>query len=171
MDKKIRPITTSELLQFFPEVELPVIFSDETLMVFNQENKPLPNQIVHTVIAEWEGILDEYTEYIPCCLVHSTDEYHSIVYWKGGLLKYEFVLVTIDVKSHTPKLISRKVIASTISENNLIKKSVASIDVDMIVHIMAGVNDANATDYSADQSKAFTMEIQSTGDIMFSFVD
>lgn len=170
MQNKIKPITTSELLDFFPEVELPIVFSDETLAIFNKENRPLPNLIIQTVFEDFEGPLDEFTEYIPCATVNITDEYVAIVYWKGGLLKYEFILVTIDAKAKTPTLISRKVIASTMADDKTIKKSVSSIDADMIIHIIAGQNEVN-NEYTADISKTFSMEIQSTGDIMFSFVD
>ena len=170
MQDKTKPVSVSELLQFFPDVELPVVFTDETLNVFSQENPPIPNTIIQTVIAEWEGELDEFTEVIPCVLVDSNEDYHAIAYWKGGLLKYEYILVTIDAREETPTLISRKVIGSTITENEIIKKSVASIDPDMIIHIIAGAGSAKG-EYSADQSQAFTMEIQTTGDILFSFGD
>ena len=170
MQDKTKPVTVSELLQFFPEVDLPVVFTDETLNVFSNENPPIPNTIIQTVIAEWEGELDEYTEIVPCVLVDSNEDYHAIVYWKGGLLQYEFILLTIDARAETPTMISRKVIGSTITENEIIKKSVASIDPDFIIHIIAGAGSAYG-EYSADQSQAFTMEIQTTGDILFSFGD
>lgn len=170
MQNKTKPVATSELLQFFPEVELPVVFTDETLNVFSKENSPIPNTIIQTIISEWEGTLDDYTEIVPCVLVDSNEDYHAVVYWKGGLLKYEFILVTLDAKAESPTLISRKVIGSTITEKGLIKKSVASIDPDLIIHIIAGAGTAEGT-YSADQSQAFTMEIQTTGDILFSFGD
>ena len=86
MQDKTKPVTVSELLQFFPEVELPVVFTDETLNVFSNENPPIPNTILQTVITEWEGELDEFTEVVPCVLVDSNEDYHAIVYWKGGLL-------------------------------------------------------------------------------------
>lgn len=170
MTKKTKPVSTEELLSHFPEVDLPIVFSDETLNVFSKENPPLPNHIVQTLFADWEGPFDEFTEVVPCAQVDSNDDYHAIVYWMGGLMKYEFILLTIDAKAATPTLISRKAIASTITEGEAIKKSVASIDSDMIIHIIAGANMVNE-DYNADQSQAFTMEIQSTGDIMFSFVE
>ncbi len=170
MQDKTKPVTVSELLQFFPEVELPVVFTDETLNVFSQENPPIPNTIIQTVIAQWEGELDEFTEIIPCVLVDSNEDYHAIVYWKGGLLKYEFILLTINAREETPTMISRKIIGSTVTENEIIKKSVASIDPDMIIHIIAGAGSSQG-EYSADQSQAFTMEIQTTGDILFSFGD
>jgi len=170
MSESTAAITTSELLAFFPEVDLPIIFSEETVQVFSQENNPLPNAMIQTLFVEWEGELDEFTEYIPCALIDSNEDYHAMVYWKGGLLKYEFVLVTIDTRSEVAKLISRKVISSTVTEGQFIKKSVASIDSDFIIHVMAGANTIDG-DYNANQSQAFTMEIQTTGDIMFSFVD
>ena len=170
MQDKTKPVTVIEFLQFFPEVDLPVVFTDETLNVFSNENPPIPNTILQTVITEWEGELDEYTEVVPCVLVDSNEDFHAFVYWKGGLLKYEFILLTIDAREETPKLISRKVIGSTVTENEMIKKSVASIDPDMIIHIIAGAGSSQG-DYSADQSQAFTMEIQTTGDILFSFGD
>ena len=168
MQNETKPISVSDLLQFFPEVELPVVFTDETLNVFSNENPPLPNAIIHTIMAQWEGELDDYTEIVPCVKVDSNEDYHAFVYWKGGLLKYEFILVTIDAKTESPTLISRKVIGSTVTEGELIKKSVASIDPDLIIHIIAGAGAAHGA-YSADQSQAFTMEIQTTGDILFSF--
>lgn len=170
MQDKTKPIAVSDLLQFFPAVELPVVFTDETLNVFSQENPPIPNAIIQTVIEDWEGELDEFTEIVPCVLVDSNEDYHAMVYWKGGLLKYEYILVTIDAKQDTPTLISRKIIGSTVTENEIIKKSVASIDPDFIIHIIAGAGSAHG-EYSADQSQAFTMEIQTTGDILFSFGD
>jgi len=170
MQDNTKPVTVSELLQFFPEVDLPVVFTDETLNIFSCENPPIPNTILQTVISEWEGELDEYTEIVPCVLVDSNEDYHALVYWKGGLLKYEFILLTIDARAETPTMISRKVIGSTVTENEIIKKSFASIDPDMIIHIIAGAGSAEG-EYSADQSQAFTMEIQTTGDILFSFGD
>lgn len=170
MTAKTKPISTEEVLSHFPEVELPVIFSDETLNVFSVENAPIPNRIVQTLFAEWEGGFDEFTEVVPCARIESTDDYHAIVYWVGGLMKYEFVLLTLEAKSEMPNVISRKPIASTIQEGDTIKKSVAHIDSDMIIHIIAGANMVDE-EYNADQSQAFTMEIQQTGDIMFSFAD
>ena len=170
MQESTAAITTSEVLQFFPEVELPVLFSEETIQVFSKENPPFPNAMVQTLLVEWEGELDEYTEYVPCAHIDSNEDYHAMVYWKGGLLAYEYILVTIDARSEVAKLISRKVISSTVTEGEVIKKSVASIDSDFIIHVMAGANPLGS-DYNAAQSQAFTMEIQTTGDIMFSFVN
>jgi len=98
MQDNTKPVTVSELLQFFPEVDLPVVFTDETLNVFSCENTPIPNTILQTVISKWEGELDEYTEIVPCVLIDSNEDYHALVYWKGGLLKYEFILLTIDAR-------------------------------------------------------------------------
>ena len=67
----------------------------------------------------------------------------------------------------TGELIERKVIASTLVDGDIIKKSVATIDPDWIIHIVAGANKAESIEYNADQSQAFNMELLSDGQIIF----
>jgi len=161
----------SHFLEYFPEVELPVTISEESILTFDSMNEVLPKQLIEHYIIKWEGNqeIDEYTEFIPCFrLPDSSEDYHAIVYWKGGLLKYEYLLVTIDKRKDT--LITRKSIAGLISDGNQIKQSVAQIDEDLIIHIMAGINNANE-DFNPQNSQAFNMEIMSTGDIIFTLGD
>jgi len=155
------------LLSFFPEVHMPITFSEDLVTTFEKENQPLSQDVIQQYIYEWEGEVDEFTEFLPCLRLAETEHFHALVYWKGGLLKYEYVLVTLDKKG---SLISRKPIASTIVEGELIKKSVAQIDEDFIIHIMAGEN-VGEEEYDAGRSQAFNMEILHTGDIIFSFGD
>jgi len=163
--------TLQDLLSFFPKVELPVTVSDDSIATFDSMNKVLAKEIVETFIIPWEAgqPIDEYTEFVPCFMLPEIDDdYHALVYWKGGLLKYEFLLVTLSKK--TGKLISRKNIAGTIADDKLVKKSVAQIDEDLIIHIMAGASPDGET-YDPEASQAFNMEIMSTGDIIFSLGD
>lgn len=159
-----RKASFKDLLSFFPELELPTSFSEEHIIIFSKENKPLPPEIIEGFISKWETKDSEYTEFIPCGMIESNNDYTALVYWKGDLLKYEYIIVTLDPRGN---LITKKTIASTIAEGSVIKKSVAYIDEDLIIHIVAGANEAD-TDYDADQSKAFSMEILPTGDIIFS---
>lgn len=153
-----------DLLLFFPKVELPVTFSDDYISTFSVNNKPIPSALIEEFILRWEGEeVDEFTEYVPCIQVPETDDYQALVYWKAGLLRYEFILVTID-KAGT--LISRKPIASTLSDNNTVRKSVARIDEDLIIHIVAGENEGDR-EYDPAKSQGFSMEIIPTGDIIF----
>ncbi len=89
MQEKTKLTTTKELLKYFPQVDLPLTLSDNTLNVFSKENPTIANHIVQSLFVEWEGEIDEFTEFVPCAMVDSTDEYHALIYWKGGLLKYE----------------------------------------------------------------------------------
>jgi len=163
--------TLSHLLEYFPEVELPVTISEDSITTFDSVNEVLPKSLIEHYIIKWEASqdIDEYTEFVPCFrLPDSSEDYHAIVYWKGGLLRYEYLLVTIDKRKET--IITRKSIAGIISEDDKIKQSVAQIDEDLIIHIMAGVNNAN-DDYNPENSQAFNMEIMSTGDIIFTLGD
>jgi len=162
--------TIKDLLQFFPTVELPVTVSGDTINTFDAVNDVLSSAIIEAFIIPWEEgkEIDEYTEFVPCFQLPEDGDYHGIVYWKGGLLKYEYILITID--KHTKNLVSRKSIAGTIAEGGVVKKSVAQIDEDSIIHIMAGVS-PDGESYDPNNSQAFNMEILSSGEVIFTLGD
>lgn len=167
---KAKP-TVADLLVYFPEVELPVTISEDTINIFDSMNEVLPKELIEQYIIKWEvgQPIDEYTEFVPCFqLPDRSEDYTAFVYWKGGLLKYEYLLVTLDKKNE--RLITRKSIAGTIADDGKIKKSVAMIDEDLIIHIMAGES-MEEEEYNPENSQAFTMEIMSTGDVIFSLGD
>ena len=162
-------ISFGQFLAFFPEIELPVILSDDSLSVFSNENKALPAPIIHEFISKYDNSeIDEFTEYIPCFQIPGTGNFTGIVYWKAQLLNYEYHLVTFDERGN---FITGKVIAGIISNGNTLIKSVATIDEDWIIHIVTGEDDARNPNYNPDTSRAFTMELLSTGDIIFSLID
>ncbi len=161
--------TFRQFVNFFPEVELPVHLTDDTLSVFSKENKALPAPMVSDFIVKYDNTEpDEYTEYIPCFKIPETENFIGLIYWKAQLLNYEYHLVTYDTKG---QFITGKVIAGIISNGNTLIKSVATIDEDWIIHIVTGEDDARNPNYTADNSKAYTMELLSTGDIIFSLND
>lgn len=163
-----KAMTFKEFLSFFPEVELPISFTDENLLIFSNQNKVLPGEAIHRYIYQWESdVDDDATEFIPCISLPPQDEFIGIVYWKGGVEKSEFILVTLDKKGD---LIARKPISSTTFEGSIVKKSFASIDEDLIIHIMAGAH-VEGVEYDPEASKAFNMEILPTGDVLFSLGD
>jgi hypothetical protein len=166
MSEKIR---LEDLLSFFPEVELPLEVTEDLVMTAETVNKVLPASLIEAYFVKWENSeeFDEFTEFVPILKVAETQEFHAILYWKGGLMRYEYILVTIDKLGN---LISRKPIASTISDGITVKKSVARIDEDLIIHIMAGENLADGK-YDPANSQAFNMEVMHTGDIIFSLGD
>lgn len=151
------------ILHYFPETTLPIVVSEDYLADYEAQSDPFPESFIHTFIAEWEGEIDDYTEFIPCFRLPPEEKFRSIVYWRGGLLKYEFILVTLDPNGEK---ISKKIIANTIVDGPLIKKSVAGIEPDLIINIIAGQT-LDGEDFEAGNSQAFTMEILPSGEIIF----
>ena len=135
-------MTFKEFLSFFPVVDLPITLSEDMVEIFSKNNKVLPSSAIAEFISKWEPEIDEYVEFIPCIQLPAEEEFIGLVYWKGGLMQYEYIIVTLTKKG---ELISRKSISSTIVEGDAIKKSVAHIDEDLIINIMAG---AMASDWN-----------------------
>lgn len=154
---------SDQILHYFPEVSLPVIVSDEYQSEYENNNDPFPQSFIDEIILEWEKEIDEFTEFIPCFKIPKQEKFYAVVYLKLGLLQYDFVMVTVD---HNGQLISKKSIASTLVEGNTIKKSVASIETDLIINIIAGQT-TGSVDYDASLSRTFSMEIMHSGEIIF----
>ncbi len=152
-----------KILHYFPETELPVLISEDHLSEFEINSDPFPQVFIDEVLLEWEKDADEFTEFIPCFRLPKEEKFNAVVYWKGALLRYDFVMVTLDKNG---ELINKKSIASTIVHDNVIKKSVASIEPDLIINIIAGQT-LDGEEYDASMSKAFAMEILPTGEIIF----
>ena len=158
--------TFQQFLSYFPTIELPVHLTDDSLSVFSKENVPIPSQIVADYIAIFDNTeQDEYTEYIPCFSIQEGDAFNAVVYWKAQLMNYEYHIVTFDKKGN---FITGKVIGGTISNGKSLIKTVATIDEDWIIHIVSGEDDAQSPNYNPENSKSYSMEILSTGDIIFS---
>lgn len=150
---------------YFPEIELPITISEDSTIEFSKYNKPLAQALIERIIIPIEnGDIDEYTEFTPCFQLPETDDYQAFVYWKGRLMLYEYILVTFDKSGN---LISRKVISGTRVENDKVIQSVCNIDEDLIIHIIVGGQEQDAQ-YDAQSSQAMSMEILSSGDIIFS---
>lgn len=150
-------------LHYFPETELPVLISEDHLSEFEANSDPFPQVFIDEILLEWEKEADEFTEFIPCFRLPKEEKFNAVVYWKGSLLRYDFILVTLDKNG---ELINKKSIASTIVNENVIKKSVASIEPDLIINIIAGQT-LDGEEYDASMSKSFAMEILPTGEIIF----
>ncbi len=160
---QIKTPTFDEFLQYFEEITPPIVISEETIVNIKDIAKPLPQVMIDQFITRWEGEIDEFTEITPCFSLPETQEYKAIVYWKASLLRYEYIILTLD-KSNT--LISKKTMCGTIVEGNLIKKSVAKIDEDLIIYIQAGAS-YNDQDFDPAASQSFTIEILESGDMLF----
>ena len=154
-----------QFLHYFPEIELPVSLTDELFDEIRRVNDDLPGPLVFEFIPGAKEETDEFTEYFPCFRIPETGDFIAVVYWKASLMQYEFHLVT-----YTPKgeLIAGKVIAQTLTNGQTIIRSVATIDEDHIIKVVSGEMEVKKMEYDAQDSKAHTMELLSTGDIIFS---
>jgi hypothetical protein len=152
-----------KILHYFPETELPIIVSDDYLSDYETNADPFPQVFIDEILLDWEKDADEFTEFIPCFRLPKEEKFNTVVYWKGALLRYDFIMVTLDKNG---ELINKKSIASTIVNDNVIKKSVASIEPDLIINIIAGQT-LDGEEYDASMSKAFAMEVLPTGEIIF----
>ena len=156
-------VNFSDFLHLFEEVKPPILIAEETIDHIKNIVKPIPQSMIDNFILRWEEQIDEYTEFIPCFALPATKEYRAIIYWKASILKYEYILITTDPQG---TMIGRKPICGTMIENDIVKKSVAKIDEDLIIHIQAGAA-YDTQEYDVSHGQSFSIEIMESGDLLF----
>jgi hypothetical protein len=148
----------------FPEIDLPVTLTEDSHLHFSRANQPLPQAMVHQFIHEIEGSsFDEYTEFIPCMRLPATHGFHAIIYWRAGLMDYEYTLATFGTKGD---FIDKKVIAGTKMHEGMLVRSVATIDPDWLIYIVIGQSDPEETHFKAVDNRSLNMELLATGEII-----
>lgn len=161
MSKELK-ISFKDFLTKFPAIELPVAISDEMVSEISKQNDPLPIPMIQEFILKYdEGELDDLTEFVPCFRIKGTKMMEAIVYWKAGLMTYEFVLLTFTPKG---EFVDKKVIAGTKIENEVIVKSVATIDEDYNIMVVGGVNKEGVA-YDSGSSQSLSLQLLQTGKI------
>ena len=157
-------ISLDQFINLFPEIELPITLNEEVHHVFSQKNGPVPKAIVDQYFSYLED-RDELgmTEYVACFRIPETHEFYGLVYWKAGLLNYEYTLLTISKKGD---MIDKKVIAGTNSDGNQLIHSVATIDEDWIIYIVSGQSQSASDNYDPTSSTAFKLELLPEGKII-----
>ncbi|MEM9822890.1 MAG: hypothetical protein AAF985_17555 [Bacteroidota bacterium] len=164
--KKNQKVSFTHFLEKFPLVDLPVILTEDVHLEFSRKNDPLPQLMIDQyLIRPEEKDSDEYDEYIPCFRIKGTEKFHAIVYWKAELMNYQYVLITYDLKG---SVIDRSVIAGTKVQEDALIRSVATVDEDWIIYVVAGVAKANSDTFDPSSSKSFHLELLSTGKIISS---
>jgi len=153
-------------LKHFSKEILPVTLSDETIHYFDSKNRALNDDLIRQFICQREpGERDDYTEYIACNYIPDTKGFHAVIYWKGSLLSYDFILATFNKNGI---LINKKVIAGVRSDGQSLHRSVATIDEDWIITIVAGSQIENDERYNPLNSQHVSMELLPNGEIIFS---
>ncbi len=162
--KKTQNFNFKQFLEYFPEVDLPVTLTEDSSLDFSRLNTPFAGEIIANYIIPIEAETDEFTEYLPCFKIKNTTNFHAVVYWKAGLLNYEYKMVTF---SKNGELIDGKVIAATITNQETIVRTVSTIDEDWIIHTVVGQQEVDTTSLNK-KSKSYTLELLGTGEIIFS---
>ncbi len=150
-------------LDYFPEIQLPITLREDTYQELSAEIPPLPIAMIeHYIMAEDEED-DGMTEYIPCFRLPDNDNFVALVYWKAGLLAYEYILKTYT-KDGTGVIDSR-VIGGTIVNGTQIIQSLAMIAADQSVYIATGAMGEDEMDFDVSANKTNTLEINIDGTI------
>ncbi|MDX1409469.1 MAG: hypothetical protein R3330_15080 [Saprospiraceae bacterium] len=156
--------TFAQFIGRFPEVELPVTLTDESISGFQQNSSPLSASMVTQFIVQDPDAEGEYVEYVPCFRIPETHGFHAVVLWRGDLMKYHYLLVTYDKKGN---MIGSATIAGLESDGASILRSVTTIDEEWILHIVEGEHDPDEELYTPTKSRAYRMELLATGEIIF----
>lgn len=153
------------LMACFTPHDLPVTLTEETLTAFQRMNDPIPGQLVEAFFGDGNEPMDDFTEIVPCFSLPDTHEFHAIVFWKGELMKYQFVLTTFDLKGNP---IASAAIAGLQSDGDTVLRSIATIEEDWKIHIVEGEQGADDEFYAPTSTRAYVMELLSTGEIVMS---
>ncbi len=154
-------VTFAQFLAKFPEIELPVVLNDEAHHTFSTENSPLAEAMIAQYILPTEPEeADEMTEFVPCFKLPKTEGFHAVVYWRAGLMNYQYVLVTFAKKG---QLIDRRVIAGTFVNGQMITQSVATINEENEIFVASGQSDAQDETYDPASSTAYELELLPDG--------
>ncbi len=156
----------SAFIERFPLIPMPVVLGEDTHHIFSQENKPLPEILCAQFIQPFEenaAEARELVEYVPCFAIEGTSHFAAVVWWKAGLLVYEYVLATFTPKG---ELIDRRVIAYTRVSGDKVQRAMATIDEDWNIFIAEG--EASSLDDSFDPttSRMREMELMPDGRII-----
>lgn len=179
-------IRFDHFLEKFPELPLPITLGEDTHHHFSQQNDVLPQRMIEQFIlplemtglddieAEGEGSAspkrsidlleeEELVEFIPCFKIPDTHDFHAIVYWRAGLMSYQYILVTFNKNG---LVIDYSVIAGTYSDGKSLTQSVATITEDWEIVVVSGQGDVNHPDqYDAASSRATRYELLPDGKI------
>lgn len=156
--------TFKDFLEQFPTIELPVTLSDEIIRAFSANNEPFPPLMIDQFIVPYEEeVPDELTEFIACFKIPETHSFQAVVYWKAGLMTYEYTLATYTDKGD---LLDKRVIAGTFYDGKNLTQSVAIIEEDWEILVMSGQADKNSPTYDAKNSRVTKLELLPEGQII-----
>ena len=153
----------TEFINFFPRIEPPFSLLPDIGLIPSSDS-PLPLVLIESYILPFEGEeTDEYTEYIPYGSIMGIKDFHAFIYWKAGVMQYEFILATFDLNGNP---ISHGIVGGLRSDENGLLHSVAVIHEDLTITIAEALT-AGGTELNLDQTSTYQMVIEPSGLIRY----
>ena len=161
---KVPTASFTEFIDFFPLLKLPFSLLPD-LEQIPADPVPLPEILLAAYILPFEGDeVDEYTEYIPYGKIEGTKDYHALVYWKAGVLKYEFILATYQLDGQPT---SHAIIGGIRYEEEGTIHSVAIIHEDFRITIAEGLAEEKTMAIQPEETQSYFMAIKPSGEIIY----
>lgn len=158
----------SEFIEFFPVLELPFSLLPDISQI-PTDAVPLPDILLDAYILPFEGTeVDEFTEYIPYGRIAGSGDYHAIIYWKAGVLQYEFILATFTLDGQP---ISHAIIGGIVANEEGMLHSVAVIHEDLTITIAEGVAVEEEENEDLSQTNTYEMAVEPSGNIIYEIND
>lgn len=158
--------TFNYFIEQFPDLELPLTFSEDTVRTISRETPPLPPALIAQFILPIEpGMADELTEFIACLRLPKKDDYIGIVYWRADLLQYHYTLATFHPA--TQELIDRQVIAGVSYDGEEVTQTQAVMNESLMIYQVSGQANADGEyEYKASSSTARRFQVAASGKIV-----
>ncbi len=161
--KKKQKISFKKFLTIFPEIDLPITLTEADHIEYSRHNKPIPEPMIYEFLSSAND--DELTEYVACFQIPQTKGFHAIVYWKAGLMEYEYQMATYDLEGH---LLDKHILAGVKSNGQTIVRSVATIESDWLINVVEGTEaiKAKQTVFNPQTSQVHNLELTHNGEII-----
>lgn len=153
----------SEFLEYFPILKPPVHLLPDIQQI-PYSSQPLPGIFLDAFILPFEGEeMDDFTEYIPIGRVEGTHDFYALIYWKAGIMQYEYVLATFSLAG---KPLSHAIVGGIRYQETEVLLSVGVIHENMDITIAEGISTEEMA-ASIDDSNTYQMSIQPSGQISY----
>lgn len=159
----------AEFLEFFPPLELPFSLLPDISQI-QTDIQPLPGTLLDAYIFPIEGDeVDEYTEYIPYGKIEDTRDYFTLIYWKAGVMQYEYILATFTPEGRP---ISHAIIGGIRQDDSGMLHSVAVMNEDYSITIAEGIAAGKSlTKQPLMDTQTYRMNLDPTGAIQYETQD
>lgn len=154
----------AEFIGFFPELDLPLSLLPDVSQI-PVDPLPLPSVLQDAFILPFEADeVDDFTEFVPFGRLSGTKDFHAMIYWKAGLLRYEYILATYSMEGEP---LSHAIVGGIRYEEEGTLHSVAMFHEDLQIVIAEGLADMALSGIDPAQTQTYQMAILPTGIITY----